>query len=79
MQRNHTTHRCFIPTCGAEISRKHLTCRDHWLQIPQRLRDALINAWKYGLQWHCHPAPSFIEARDEACHYIAQKEANTTA
>lgn len=73
------THRCMIGSCPAQISIKHLACREHWLKIPPRLQDNLIGAWKYGLQFRCHPTQAFIDARDQACRYIEMNEAKATA
>jgi hypothetical protein len=44
--------RCNRPGCTVQIKPGQLACRDHWRELPAKLRDRLVFAWE---QRKAHP------------------------
>ncbi len=38
--------RCNRPGCTVQIKPGQLACREHWLALPKKLRDQLVDAWE---------------------------------
>lgn len=68
-------HLCFAPECNKDIPLDKLLCFHHWKATPQPLRDDLMSAWKYGLQWRCHPTQNYLDARDAIARHLREAAA----
>ncbi len=64
-----TTHQCACRSCGKVIPINKIACLHHWLRLPAALHAEIIANWRYGLQYRCHPAHSYLEsiAKARAC------------
>jgi len=40
--------RCPVSGCGEQIDPSRLMCRDHWYQVPRKLRDLVWATWRSG-------------------------------
>jgi hypothetical protein len=44
-----TTHKCPKNGCDRQVARWLFACRQHWLELPRPVRDAVLCTWQGGL------------------------------
>lgn len=39
-------HKCPVPDCNIQVSRRYLMCNGHWRRVPKEIQDRVYNGWR---------------------------------
>ena len=77
-------HVCQVPGCDAEVKPRHLMCASHWAIVPQKVQQALCEAYTKGQEMgfrmegrvrvEVQPTRAWAEAAQEALAAVLRKE-----
>lgn len=63
-------HRCHWPGCNVEVPPSLWGCKPHWKLLPQRIRSAILKAYRPGQEVTKDPSRDYIAAAAEARAWI---------
>lgn len=67
-------HRCHAEGCRSPVKPEFLMCPRHWRQVPDRVQQAVWNAYRPGQCDDKKPSVAWCIAADEAVAAVAKKE-----
>lgn len=67
------THTCHWPDCGKAVPPAMWGCKQHWFQLPLRLRNLIWRTYRPGQEIDKRPSPEYIEAAKEVQAWIASR------
>jgi len=73
------SHLCHAPGCRKRVPPKMLACREHWIALPQKIRDAVWNAYVPGQETTKRPTFKYMAVQRLALAHLAFKPDNEVA
>lgn len=64
-------HACHWPGCGKQVKPAMWGCFEHWHRLPQRIRNAIMTAYRPGQEEDGRPSPAYLVAAQDAQDWIA--------
>lgn len=66
------SHTCHWPGCGKAVPPKLWGCREHWYQLPAKLRAQIWATYRPGQEIDKQPSPAYIEAAQNVQRWIRE-------
>lgn len=67
------THTCHWPDCKTEVPPKLWGCKNHWFQLPERLRALIWKTYRPGQEIDKRPSPEYLAAAKEVHDWILKE------
>ncbi len=74
----HREHSCHAVGCAAPVPPKSLMCKGDWLQVPRRLREAVMRVYRPGQEVTKDPSPIYVLVADYVVGWLAVRQGRWT-
>lgn len=70
-----SAHTCHVSSCVAKVPPRMLMCRPHWRQVPQALKDDVLNTYQQGQErGDVRPSVVWLKAARAAITAVEDRE-----
>lgn len=67
-------HTCHANGCTSRVPPKMFMCRDHWMRLPKRMRDAVWENYVPGQEVRKDPTVEYLRVTREAITWLSKAE-----
>ena len=65
---------CHWPGCERQVPSHYWACAEHWAELPKRLRDRLVRAYRPGQEIDKQPSREYIQTAQEVHHWMVEHD-----
>lgn len=67
-------HHCHWPGCGKNVPPAMWGCKQHWMKLPQRLRNKIWTTFRPGQETNWTPSAAYLEVAYEVQQWIEENK-----